>query len=86
MGLVEQIANELLAADSALSTYVVRLERERGELTNTMDKVQSVFGNQREAMILVTTLYKTVQSVVNADTALYLARNEIKKCIQDLQK
>lgn len=86
MGQVEQIVNELLAVDSDISAYTVRLERERGELTNTINKAQSTFGNQQEAMILVTTLYKTVQSIVNADTALYLARQEIKKYIQNLQK
>ena len=38
------------------NSYTVRLERERGELTNTINKAQSAFGNQQDAMILVTTL------------------------------
>ena len=86
MSRIEQIINELLVVDSDLSTYTVRLERERGELTNTINKAQSAFGNQQDAMILVTTLYKTVQSIVHADTALHLSRQEIKKYIQNLQK
>lgn len=86
MGQVEQIVNELLAVDSDISAYTVRLERERGEITNTINKAQSTFGNQQGGLILVTTLYKTVQSIVNADSALYLARKEIKKCVQNLQK
>ena len=86
MGQIEQIVNELLAVDSDLSAYTFRLERERGEIVNTINKAQSAFGNQHDALILVTTLYKTVQSIVNADTALYIARQEIKKYIQNLQK
>ena len=85
MSQIEQIVNELLVIDSDLSTYAVKLERERGELTNTINKAQSAFGRQQDGSLLVTTLYKTLHSIVNADSALYLARQEIKKYVQNLQ-
>ena len=86
MGQIEQIVNELLVVDSDLSSYTVKLERERGELTNTINKVQCTFGNQQEGVALVKALYKTVEIIVNAGTALYLARQEIKNYINNVQK
>ena len=86
MGNVEQIVNELLVVDSDISTYSIRLERERGEITNTMNKIQSSFGDQPAGQNIVTILYKSVQNIVNADSALYISRQEIKKYVQNLQK
>lgn len=86
MSNIDQIVNELLVVDSDISTCSVSLERERGEITNTINKVQSTFGDQHAGQYVVTTLYKTLQSIVNADSALYITRQEIKKYVQNLQK
>ena len=86
MGNVEQIVNELLVVDSDISACSVSLERERGEISNTMNKIQSSFGNQPAGQNVVTILYKSLQSLVNADSALYISRQEIKKYVQNIQK
>ena len=86
MGNVDQIVNELLVVNSDISTYSVRLERERGEITNTINKVHSAFGDQQAGVNIVMKLYKTLQRIVSAESALYLTRQEIKKYVQNLQK
>jgi len=86
MSSVEQITTELLSIDFDISTYEVRLQRERGEITNTMNKAQSTFGDQQAGQILVTTLYRTLQNIVTADSSLHLVRQEIHDCVQNMQK
>ncbi len=86
MSNIEQISNELFSIDSDISTYVARLQREQGEMVNTMNKAQSVFGDQQPGQGLVAILYKTLQNINNADSALQLVRQEIQECIQNLHK
>lgn len=86
MSSIEQITSELLSIDSDISTYAVRLQRERGEITNTMNKAQSAFGDQQAGQGLVTTLYRTLQNIVTADSCLHLVRQEIHDCIHNMQK
>lgn len=86
MSSIEQIISELLSVDSDISTYAVKLQRECGEITNTMNKAQSAFGDQPAGQGLVTTLYRTLQSITTADSSLHLVRQEIRNCIQSLQK
>lgn len=86
MNNMEEIVNELLSIDSDISTHAVKLQRERGEITNTMNKAQSAFGDQQAGQGLVTTLYKTLQNIVVADSSLNLVRQEIRDCIHNMQK
>lgn len=86
MSSIEQITSELLSVDSDISTYAVRIQREGGEITNTMNKAQSVFGDQQAGQNLVASLYRTLQNIVIADSSLHLVRQEIHDCIQSMHK
>lgn len=86
MSKVNQIVNELLVIDSDISAHTAKLERERNEITNTINKAQHTFGNQQAGTALVTALYKTVQRIVSADGDLYLVRQEIKKYISNVKQ
>ena len=86
MNNVESIINELMVIDSELPTHYVRLQREQGEITNTMNKVQSAFSDQQAGQILVSTLYKTLQNVIAAESSLNNLKQEITKCINNLKK
>ncbi len=86
MNSIEQITSELLTVDSDISNYSIRLLRESGELTNTMNKAQSAFGDQQAGQGLVNTLYRTLQNVVTAESSLHLVRQEIHDYIQNMQK
>ena len=86
MSNMEEIIDELLSIDSDISTLEIRLQRERGEITNTMNKAQSAFGDQQAGQGLVTTLYRTLQNIVVADSSLSIARQEIRDCIQNMKK
>ena len=86
MNSIDNIVNELLVINSDISKYMTTLERERGEITGTIAKVQSTFGDHQAGQRLVLTLYKTLQTAVSADNSLYTVCQEICKCIQNLKK
>ena len=86
MNNIEQIASEILSIDSDVSAVSIRLQRENGEIANTMNKAQSTFGDQQAGQQLVNTLYRILQNVNNADGSLNIVRQEMRDYIQMLQK
>ncbi len=82
----EQIKNELLRIDSNVSTYATGLERECGEMTDTMNKTQSVFGDQQPGQELVSTLYRTMEKLITSEKTLQILRQEIHNCVLNVQK
>lgn len=86
MSSIDQIVNELLAVDSDISKCTSNLEREREEIANSIKKVQSAFADQQAGLNLATILYETIQKIVNADTALFFTRQEIKRYVQNSKK
>ena len=86
MGNVEDIIIKMKAIESDVSTNAVMLERERGEIINTMNKTQSVFSDQRPGQELVSTLYKILQNLATVDSEMYLVKNDIEEFIRSLQK
>lgn len=86
MSSIDQITDELKAVDSELTTYENNIQREQGELSNTMNKVQSAFGNQHAGQSIVSTLYKSLQNLIVADGSLNCVKQEINSYIQELEK
>lgn len=86
MSHIDQIVNDLIIADSELSLHTVRIEHESSEITNTINKAQSTFNNQQPGVALINSMYKTLQQIVKADSALSLARQEIKNYITSCKK
>ena len=86
MNNIETIVNEMIVINSDLSTHTVRLQREQGEITNTMNKVQRTFGDQQSGQILVSTLYRTLQNVITAESSLNNLKQEINNYINNIQK
>ena len=86
MSNIDQISNELLSIDADISTHAVKLQREKGEIVNTMNKAQSAFGDQSAGQGLVSTLYRTLQNINNAESSLQMVRQEIREYIQNLHK
>jgi len=83
---VEQICGELAAIDAMVSRHSERLERERGEILNTMNKAQSAFGSQEPGQNIVMTLSHVINSIVSADGALYQLKSDISDFTQQMQK
>lgn len=86
MSNIEQITNELLWADAELSSCSARLQRENGEITKTICKAQSAFGDQKAGQEFVIALYQTMRNVVLADSALHSAQMKIRDYIQNVKK
>lgn len=86
MSSIDQIAGELLAIDSGISDCELILQRERGEIANTMAKAQDGFGDQQAGQRLVASLYKILQDIITADSSLHSARQGLHGCVQNIQK
>lgn len=86
MNSIEQLGGELQAIDVVVSQHLVRLERERGHMVETMEMAQGTFGDQKKGQSLVAILYYTLTSIVNADSAIYSLKIGIHNYIQQIQK
>ena len=62
------------------------LERERNYILETMEKVQSNFGDQKAGQQLVITLYNVINTLAEADSALYRLRSRIAPYISQTRK
>lgn len=86
MSKIEEITNELMVVDSEISTIDVRIQREQGEIANTMNKAQSTFGDQQAGQQLVAMLQKTLQSMIYANGSLQSVKQKIHGYVQNIQK
>lgn len=83
---IEGIVNEIKLIEDDMAAYTVRLERERGEVTNTMNKAQEAFSDQQAGQQLISALYQVLQDLVDAGSILYLVRAELRDYIREIQK
>ena len=83
---IEQIVSELLSIDAGLTNDTVRVQQERQDIIDAMNKVQSVFGDQQPGQLLVTTLYSTMQNMIATENSLYLVKQKIHECIENIKK
>lgn len=83
---IEQIVSELLSIDSGLTTDTARFQQERQDILDAMNKAQSMFGDQKPGQLLVTTLYGTMQNMITAENSLYLVKQKIHECIENMKK
>lgn len=86
MSSIDLIVNELLAVDADILKCAHILERERGEIANSIQKVQGSFANQQEGVNLVTILLEIIKKIANADAALFITSQEIKKYVRNLKQ
>ena len=86
MNSVEQICGEIAVINAMVSHHSERLERERGELLNTMNKAQSAFASQEAGQDLVKTLLHVISSVVSADGALHQLKSDLSDFPRQMQK
>lgn len=75
---------QLQALTQRLQQSMDRLERERGYLLESMDKVQGTFGDQQAGSQMVTDLFQALNHAAMADSALYAASVELKSYINQI--
>lgn len=86
MSKIEEITNELMIIDSEISSLDIRFQREQGEISDTMEKVQKTFGKQQTAHQLVAILQKTLQNLIFANGSLQGVKQKIHMYIQNIKK
>lgn len=86
MSNIEQICMELQKVDGIVAEISKRLEQERGEINNSMNKAQQNFGSTPAGQCLVQSLFGVLNKIVYADDSLYSLRSEITKNINKLRK
>lgn len=83
---ISQLVDEILAVDAEVSDILNKLERERSEIANSINKVQGTFSNQQSGSMLASTLLRTIQKIVAVDGTLCITRDELQKYIQRVQR
>ena len=83
---IEQIVSELLSIDADLANNTVRFQQERQDIADAMNQAQSTFGDQKPGQLLVTILYGTMQNMITAENSLYLVKQKIHECIENMKK
>lgn len=86
MSNIEQICMELQKADGVIADISKRLERERSEISNSMNKAQQTFGSSQMGQSLVQELFGALNKAVYADDSLHMLRSEITQSINKLRK
>lgn len=83
---IEEIFRELQKAERSCADISGRLERERGEIINSMNKAQSTFGGTQEGQGVVLRLSDALSKIVYADDSLYSLRTSIQQNINRIKK
>lgn len=86
MSKIEEITNDLMNVSSEISSLDNQIERDQGEISNTMSKAQSSFGDQLPGQHFVSMLMKAMQSMVYANGELQGVKQSIQNYIQSIQK
>lgn len=83
---IEEICRELQKIDRTCTDISGRLERERGEIINSMNKAQSTFGGTQEGQGVVLRFSDALNKIVYADDSLYSLRSSIQQLINRIKK
>ncbi len=81
---LEGYIGQLQAALKKLEESTQRLERERGYLLETMNQIQSNFGDQAAGTQMVIELYRAINHAAMADSALYAASSALRSYISQI--
>ena len=83
---MQEYREQLTALAERAQKSMDALERERGYVTDTMQKIQGSFGNQREGQKLVMTLYEVNNALAAADSSLAALRSRVESYIRQTEK
>ena len=83
---MQEYREQLTALAERAQKSMDALERERGYVTDTMQKIQGSFGDQREGQKLVTTLYEVNNALAAADSSLAALRSRVESYIRQTEK
>ena len=85
MNIIE-LGERLRAVSERAGQNVGNLQRESQYVTETMQKVQSSFGDQLAGQQLVTALYSVINSLGAADSALNALRSRVAVYNSEIRK
>ena len=83
---IEELIGKLQAVNERASNNIGNLERERGYIMETMQKIQANFGNQNAGQQMVTQLYHAMNSLSFADSSLNALKSAISRYINQLRR
>ena len=79
------LIGQLLVVSERADQNNTQLENERNYICETMEKIQSNFGNQPAGGQMVTNLYYVINNLSAADSALNALRSRIASYIAELR-
>ena len=83
---IEELIGQLMAVSERAETNIEHLERERGYVLETMEKVQKNFGDQSAGQQMVAELYHALNCLSFADSSLNALRSTLARYINQLKQ
>lgn len=83
---IEELIGQLMAVSERANSNIVSLERERGYVLETMEKIQKNFGDQNAGQQMVVELYHVLNSLSFADSSLNALKSTIARYINQLKQ
>jgi len=82
---IEQISNDLLAADDVLSKQLKSIENECSRMTVAINETQVAFGNQEAGRQLIARLYQAIRDLMDAEGMLFIAKKNVRNYVQKVR-
>lgn len=83
---ISGMITSLTALKSDLSLVSARMQRECDYINETISKIQANFGDQAEGQAMAIAMYKALQEITMADSALYRVSQGIDTTVSELRK
>lgn len=82
---IEQISNDLLAADDTLSKQLKSIENECSKMIIAINETQVAFGNQEAGRQLIARLYQAIRDLLDAESMIFIAKKNIRNYAKKLR-
>ena len=83
---IEQISNDLLAADDALSKLLKSIENECSRMTVAINETKAAFGNQEAGKQLITKLYQSIRNLMDTEGMLFIVKKNVRNYVQKVRE